>query len=190
MINPENTQKNAQINPNPKPINHNPQPTMPIHHLTHDTPIGANHTHIGTNPDIADQPRSQQEKKKPISNSIKTQTLPPPLPLDQRFLHRWSTQTNVSSTVMCDVDVGRRMMFLGLKRGESRWEREKKEREDNRNNEGGERNFGRLKILLLFLQYCYSAILKVELHCNGIVKKFAILAFNIPWCSTFWSLKY
>ena len=31
---------------------------------------------------------------------------------------------------------------LGLKRGESRWERENEEREDNINNEGGERNFG------------------------------------------------
>ena len=41
----------------------------------------------------------------------------------------------------------------------------------------GENQF---KILLLYLQYCYSAILKIELHCNGIVKKFAILAFNIP----------
>ena len=63
MINPENTQKNAQINPNPKPINHNPQPTMPIHHLTHDTPIGANHTHIKTNPSNPSEQTAIRERK-------------------------------------------------------------------------------------------------------------------------------
>lgn len=52
---PRSTQINtqlchAQINPNPKPITHNPRPTMPIHHLTHDTLIRANHTHIRANP--------------------------------------------------------------------------------------------------------------------------------------------
>ena len=36
------------------------------------------------NLDTVDQPRSQQKKK--------TQTPPPLLPLDQRFLHRWSTE--------------------------------------------------------------------------------------------------
>ena len=70
---------------------------------------------------------------------------------------------------------------MGLKRGESRRERKNEEREENRNNEGGEINFGRkvVKILLLFLQYCYSAILKIELHCSKYCKKFAILAFSI-----------
>ena len=59
------------------------------------------------------------------------------------------------------------------------------EREDNKNNEGGERNFGGLKILLLFLQYCYSAILKIELHYSKYCKKFTILAFSIPGCNMF-----
>ena len=44
----ENTQKN--VPPCQKIPKKYPRPTMPIHHLTHDTPIGANHTHIGTNP--------------------------------------------------------------------------------------------------------------------------------------------
>ena len=30
-----------------------------------------------------------------------------------------------------------------------------------------------------FLQYCYSAILSLELHCSKYCKKFAILAFTI-----------
>ena len=49
-------------------------------------------------------------------------------------------------------------LWLGLKRGESGWERENEETEDNKNNEGGEINFGGkvIKILLLFLQYYYS----------------------------------
>ena len=35
------------------------------------------------------------------------------------------------------------------------------------------------KILIFFLQYYYSAILSLELHCSSIAKKFAILAFTI-----------
>ena len=61
LINPENTQKTSKPHnqprkypekclDQPKSKTHNPRPTMLIHHLTHDTPIGANHTHIGTNP--------------------------------------------------------------------------------------------------------------------------------------------
>ena len=58
---------------------------------------------------------------------------------------------------------------------------ENEEREENINNEGGEINLGGkvVKILLLFLQYCYSAILKIELHCSKYCKKFAILALSI-----------
>ena len=37
-------------------------------------------------------------------------------------------------------------------------------------------------IIIIILQYCYSAILHVELHCSTIVKKIAILGFDIPWC--------
>ena len=79
-----------------------------------------------------------------------------------------------------------------LKRGEGRWEREKgREREDNRNNEGEREISGenKIKILLLFLEYCYSAIPKIELHYSKYCKKFIILAFSIPGCSMFWSIK-
>ena len=31
------------------------------------------------------------------------------------------------------------------------------------------------KILIFFLQYCYSAILKIELHCSSIAKNFQYL---------------
>ena len=37
----------------------------------------------------------------------------------------------------------------------------------------------RNKIIFLFLQYCYIAILHVELHCSSIAKKFAIRGFTI-----------
>ena len=53
-----------------------------------------------------------------------------------------------------------------------------------------ERGWVRLnKILFLVLELCYSAILKVELHCSSIAKKFAILGVSIPWCRAFWGLK-
>ena len=35
-------------------------------------------------------------------------------------------------------------------------------------------------IFFFFLQYCYSAILPLELHCSSIAKKFAIPGFTIP----------
>ena len=35
------------------------------------------------------------------------------------------------------------------------------------------------KFFFFFLQYCYSAILSLELYCSSIAKKFAILAFTI-----------
>ena len=42
-----------------------------------------------------------------------------------------------------------------------------------------------IKIVLLFLEYCYSAILKIELHCSKYCKKFSIVVFSIPGCSMF-----
>ena len=47
----------------------------------------------------------------------------------------------------------------------------------------GERNFERKrwnKISYIFLEYYYSAILKLELHCSSITKKFAIVGFSNP----------
>ena len=46
------------------------------------------------------------------------------------------------------------------------------------------------KILLFFYNICYSAILCLELHCNSIAKKFAILTFSILQCRWFWGLKF
>ena len=31
-----------------------------------------------------------------------------------------------------------------------------------------------------FLEYCYSTILSLELYCNTIAKKFAIVGYDIP----------
>ena len=42
------------------------------------------------------------------------------------------------------------------------------------------------KILVLFLQLCYNAILQVELHCSTIANFFAILAFYKPSYGGFW----
>ena len=44
------------------------------------------------------------------------------------------------------------------------------------------------KILFLVLQLCYSAILKVKLHCSSIVIKFSILAFYKSECGSFLGL--
>ena len=82
-------------------------------------------------------------------------------------------------------------MLGSEERREQMRKREGREREDNRNNEE-EREISEeneIKILLLFLQYRYSAILKLELHCSKYCKKFTILAFSIPGCNMFWSLK-
>ena len=70
--------------------------------------------------------------------------------------------------------------------------------ETKRGSESGERQReevrvrmreGENKILFLVLQLCYSAILKIEFHCNSIAKKFAILEFRILWCSGIWGCK-
>ena len=68
--------------------------------------------------------------------------------------------------------IGRRRDRVGV-RGREDWRRE---------------NWWNKK-LIFSLELCYSAILKVELHCSSIAKKFAILGFSIPWCRAFWSLK-
>ena len=78
-------------------------------------------------------------------------------------------------------------MFGSKERREQMRKREGREREDNRNNEE-EREISKeneIKILLLFLQYCYSAILKIELHCSKYCKKYSILAFSISGCNMF-----
>ena len=33
---------------------------------------------------------------------------------------------------------------------------------------------------IFFLEYCYSTILSLELYCNTIAKKFAIVGYDIP----------
>ena len=82
-------------------------------------------------------------------------------------------------------------MFGSKERREQMRKREGREREDNRNNEEREiLGENEIKILLLFLQYCYSAILTVailflELHCNKYCKKFTIFAFSILGCNIF-----
>ena len=45
------------------------------------------------------------------------------------------------------------------------------------------------KQILFFLELCYNAILKIELHCNTIAKKFAIISSSISRWRGFWSLK-
>ena len=79
---------------------------------------------------------------------------------------------------MCDIDIGRRMMFESKERREQMRKREKRT-EIMRERE--EREIpGKRRIIFFFLQYCYSAVLSLELHCSSIAKKFAILGFNIP----------
>ena len=63
------------------------------------------------------------------------------------------------------------------------------EREENRKNERDERQrresrdkiyiYIYIYIFFFFLQYCCSAILKIELHYSKYCKKFTILAFTI-----------
>ena len=73
---------------------------------------------------------------------------------------------------------------LGLKRGENRWERRKREL---RKIESilEVREIVENKILFKFIQYCYSAILHVEWHCSTILKIFTILQFYNSRCWLF-----
>ena len=105
---------------------------MPIHHLTHDTPIGANHTHIGAN---QSKPHRTHRSKQ----------------------HR--------------------------ERGKGEGERERDE--EDRVERVGELEQMREKmnkIMFLFLQLCYSAILHVELHCSTIANIFAIVFIYNSGC--------
>ena len=89
---------------------------------------------------------------------------------------------------------------LGLNREERREKREerrekgakKEEREKNWRTELVEREIsGWNKIYIyIFLEYCYSTILTLELYCSTIAKKFAIVGFTIFWCTHFWAMKY
>ena len=60
-------------------------------------------------------------------------------------------------------------------------EAETEEKEEIRKNERDERQRreSRDKIYIFFLEYCYSAILSLELHYSKYCKKFTILAFTI-----------
>ena len=60
---------------------------------------------------------------------------------------------------------------------ESRDERERRAQTNERDER--QRRESRDKIFLFFLQYSYSAILSLELHCSKYCKKFTILAFTI-----------
>ena len=121
--------KKTQINPDQNPDTATTRSMFPPSLINPDQPPKS---YWNKNPNTADQPRSQQEKKKTHINPIKTQTPPPLSLLDQRFLHCWSTQINVSSTVMCDVDVGRRMMFESEERREQTRKREWRERREQK----------------------------------------------------------
>ena len=81
-----------------------------------------------------------------------------------------------------DVDVGRRMVFGSEERREQmEKQRRKREKRTEIMRERREKFRGeKWKFFFFFLQYCYSAIPPLELHCSSIAKKFAILKFCIP----------
>ena len=95
---------------------------------------------------------------------------PPPMPCRNHYRSHWSSDSNPLEP----SKPSRRPIWfhrwgshrvLGLKRVESKWEREKEEREKKRNNEKGERNFrvkkGKesvLKNYYYFIQFNYSTI--------------------------------
>ena len=101
--------------------------------INHQNPTGTKTQTLPINPDHT----GKKKKKKPYQSDQNPDIAA--TAAARRFLHRWSTQINVSSTVKCDV--GRKIM-AGLKRGESGWERENEEREENRKmrEERGESN--------------------------------------------------
>ena len=43
--------------------------------------------------------------------------------------------------------------------------------------------------IYIYLEYCHSTILKLELYCSTIAKFFAIMGFTIFWCKRFWAMK-
>ena len=59
---------------------------------------------------------------------------------------------------------------------------EKQRRKREKKTEVGERNFGgglKYIYIYIFLEYCYSTILSLELYCSTIAKNFAIVGFTI-----------
>ena len=65
---------------------------------------------------------------------------------------------------------------------ERKWRAEMREREKSTDKMREMRDRGEreeIKYSYFFLQYCYSAILKIELHCSKYCKKFTIFAFTI-----------
>ena len=103
---------------------------------------------------------------------------------------RIATHHKKWATMMCNVDVGGRMVFRFEEMREQIRKQEGRERREHRKWERGERKFASGEIF--FLQSCYSAILPlelVELHCSSITKKFVILGFSILWCRAFWNVK-
>ena len=85
-------------------------------------------------------------------------------------------------------------MFGSEERREQMRNREGRERREQRKWERGERKFtsGIYKILLLFLQYCYSAIPLLELYRSSIVKNLQYLPLAFPDAIHFgpWNAKY
>ena len=75
----------------------------------------------------------------------------------------------------------KKMREMREQKQERKWRAEMREREKSTDKMRDERQRrdSRDKILLFFLQYCYSAILSLELHCSKYCKKFIILAFTI-----------
>ena len=67
-----------------------------------------------------------------------------------------------------------------MRKREGREREEREKRTEITREEGEISGEKQLEIFLFFLQYCYSAILPLELHRSSIAKKIAILGFCIP----------
>ena len=48
---------------------------------------------------------------------------------------------------------------------------------------------GRIKYIYIYIAYCYSTILSLELYCSTIAKIFAIVRYTIFWCKCFLTMK-
>ena len=70
---------------------------------------------------------------------------------------------------------------MGLKREERREQRKKREKRTKIPNQWREKFLGGIKYIYIYiyLEYCYSTILTLELYCSIIAKKFAIVGFAI-----------
>ena len=83
---------------------------------------------------------------------------------------------------------------MGLKSGESKWEREKEEREEKRNNERGERNFGELKrrenVLKNYYRTYHSATVSLYIYDGTIAlcqKNLHFFMFTLPNAESYWA---